>query len=101
MGSWDERKLGATSFVAASEAAGFPGTRPFLGVKDLVWQFDDRKREEVQWYEDDAGEKAWRVASSQNKGWEFGWSMALMEMLVDIRMKCGGRRLLVEIFPGL
>ena len=54
----------------------------YLGVRDLVWQFDREKTEEVRWDQEHPGTKIWRVVRSK-RGWKFGWAMALMEMLVD------------------
>ena len=56
-------RYGATHFWQPSETAGYPEKNRFLGIRDLVGKFDGIK--------------------TRNTQREVGWTLALLEMLVD------------------
>ena len=95
LGARDRRRWGGSFFEDPAEHAGAPLLDRFLGVRDLVGQFDgERKTVEVRWrraeVEEEGGggggassEAQWFVKRVRGRGWKYGWPMALMEMLVD------------------
>ena len=80
----DCRRWGGTFFEAPGLIAGVPSSERLLGVKDLVDAFEGPRRLEMRWRRcEEDGSSEWFVKERRRGAWKFGWSMALMEMLVD------------------
>ena len=81
----DSRRWGGTLFQAPAVFAGFPLQDRYLGIRDLVHAFEGARRQEVRWRRaPDGGALEWFVKErKRGRGWKYGWSMALMEMLAD------------------
>jgi hypothetical protein len=80
----DVRRWGGSVFDEPGLVAGAPLLERSLGVGDLVHEFEGPRVREVRWRDQEAGggkeEMIWRLRSGS---WKYGWSWALMEMLVD------------------
>ena len=80
----DHRRWGGTWFEGPpihAAALPFPLDR-HLGVQDLMC-FDAAKLEEVRWSRGDEGAFRFSILKRSRGAWNFGWDLALLEMLVD------------------
>ena len=55
----------------------------FLGVRDLVLQFDGGRVEETRWAAQQDGTRKAIVYRRARGAWKYGWRYAFMEMIVD------------------
>jgi hypothetical protein len=78
----DVRLWGASVFKELPVHPAAPELDRYLGIQDLVMEFDGGRRREMVWNME-ADPVSWLPVERRVGAWQYGWKLAFLEMLVD------------------